>query len=394
MKHVSVTEAHELQQQGARTWMCDRGRVRADIRTARSTSRCSSREEPARCAQPGLRARDAGELRARREAAHRLPGRRPIHARRADARAFGFTDVSNVNGGFGGARDPMSGRSSIPAGRIRLASRDRRSPPGRRYDDLAAKAGADEVITRRFHVWERRLASVDTNRIVRPFEWGLDWLGLRSPGRRSAARLSRGRASAVGDSDAFFAARRPPTIELRRRRLRFPSAVTTPYAGEQHRRRAASFPRQHARQGGARRAPSSCCRSGTPTPSGHVGLCRLLARFGITAVRLEPAVSRRAPAARSRARRLHRQLEHRPDARRPIGRPCSTRDAPSIGSRRRATSASACSAPASGSCLAMLTMAHDPRIRAGAFNHISPYFADVVWRGLSTRHVRAGIEGH
>jgi hypothetical protein len=42
----------------------------------------------------------------------------------------------------------------------------------------------------------------------------------------------------------------------------------------------------------------------------------------------------------------------------------------------------------------MLTMAHDPRIRAGAFNHISPYFADVVWRGLSTRHVRAGLDGH
>ena len=40
----------------------------------------------------------------------------------------------------------------------------------------------------------------------------------------------------------------------------------------------------------------------------------------------------------------------------------------------------------------MLTMAHDPRIRAGAFNHVSPYFADVVWRGLSTAHVRAGLE--
>jgi len=47
-----------------------------------------------------------------------------------------------------------------------------------------------------------------------------------------------------------------------------------------------------------------------------------------------------------------------------------------------------------GSCLAMLAMAHDSRIRAGAFNHVSPYFADVVWEGLSTEHVRAGLEGH
>ncbi len=27
-----------------------------------------------------------------------------------------------------------------------------------------------------FHNWERRLADVSKDRIVRPFEWGLDWL--------------------------------------------------------------------------------------------------------------------------------------------------------------------------------------------------------------------------
>jgi pimeloyl-ACP methyl ester carboxylesterase len=46
-----------------------------------------------------------------------------------------------------------------------------------------------------------------------------------------------------------------------------------------------------------------------------------------------------------------------------------------------------------GSCLALLTTAHEPLIRAEALNHISPDFADVVWRGLSTRHVRQGLEG-
>jgi dienelactone hydrolase len=46
-----------------------------------------------------------------------------------------------------------------------------------------------------------------------------------------------------------------------------------------------------------------------------------------------------------------------------------------------------------GSCLAMLTAAHEPRITAVALNHISPYFADVVWEGLSTAHVREGLEG-
>ena len=47
-----------------------------------------------------------------------------------------------------------------------------------------------------------------------------------------------------------------------------------------------------------------------------------------------------------------------------------------------------------GSCLSLLTTAHEPLIRAQALNHISPHFADVVWRGLSTRHVRAGLDGH
>jgi pimeloyl-ACP methyl ester carboxylesterase len=47
-----------------------------------------------------------------------------------------------------------------------------------------------------------------------------------------------------------------------------------------------------------------------------------------------------------------------------------------------------------GSCLALLTTAHEPLIKVEALNHISPHFADVVWRGLSTRHVREGLNGH
>jgi hypothetical protein len=31
-------------------------------------------------------------------------------------------------------------------------------------------------------------------------------------------------------------------------------------------------------------------------------------------------------------------------------------------------------------------------IDAGVFNHVSGYFADVVWKGLSTYHVREAIE--
>jgi pimeloyl-ACP methyl ester carboxylesterase len=45
-----------------------------------------------------------------------------------------------------------------------------------------------------------------------------------------------------------------------------------------------------------------------------------------------------------------------------------------------------------GSAVAFLAAAHEPRLRAVAFNHASSYFADVVWRGQSTRHIREGLE--
>ncbi|MBV9611491.1 MAG: hypothetical protein JO091_03425 [Acidobacteriaceae bacterium] len=45
-----------------------------------------------------------------------------------------------------------------------------------------------------------------------------------------------------------------------------------------------------------------------------------------------------------------------------------------------------------GSCYAFLASAHDPRIRVNVFNHCSTYFADVVWEGLSTHHIRDSLE--
>ena len=47
-----------------------------------------------------------------------------------------------------------------------------------------------------------------------------------------------------------------------------------------------------------------------------------------------------------------------------------------------------------GSCYAFLASAHDDRLRVNVYNHCSSYFADVVWTGLSTQHIRQGIEEH
>jgi hypothetical protein len=45
-----------------------------------------------------------------------------------------------------------------------------------------------------------------------------------------------------------------------------------------------------------------------------------------------------------------------------------------------------------GSCIAFLTFIHEPQIRAGVYYHVSSYFGDVVWEGLTTAHVRRGLE--
>src|SRR5438552_19064661 len=45
-----------------------------------------------------------------------------------------------------------------------------------------------------------------------------------------------------------------------------------------------------------------------------------------------------------------------------------------------------------GSCIGFLTFAHDERFSIGAFIHVSSFFADVVWNGLSTKHLRQSLE--
>ena len=47
-----------------------------------------------------------------------------------------------------------------------------------------------------------------------------------------------------------------------------------------------------------------------------------------------------------------------------------------------------------GSCIGFLALAHEEGLDAAAFNHVAGEFADVVWSGLATRHVRASLDRH
>ena len=65
-----------------------------------------------------------------------------------------------------------------------------------------------------FHAWERRLASVTTDRVVRPFEWGLDWIphnGHRARARRRPRCIGDWVSHVMADTDAFFTP--PPTTD-------------------------------------------------------------------------------------------------------------------------------------------------------------------------------------
>ena len=87
-----------------------------------------------------------------------------------------------------------------------------------------------------FHAWERRLASVTTDRVVRPFNWGLDWIPPNGhpTGTAPARVLDDWVAQVMADTDAFFTP--PPTNAYEfasagdgTGRLEFPSALVTPH---------------------------------------------------------------------------------------------------------------------------------------------------------------------
>jgi dienelactone hydrolase len=256
-----------------------------------------------------------------------------------------------------------------------------------------------------FHAWERRLASVTKDRVVRPFDWGLDWIPRNGHQAHGAAAEVVGDwvSSVMADSDAFFTPHPTTEYELSPRPngdvLTFPSAFVTPHPSNntvfcRYFPAGASVSADGLqRVGGRRRAAVLVLPQWNADPGGHVGLCRLLAWNGLSALRLSlPYHDQRMPPELHRAdyivsanvaRTLQVCRQAVLDARRAIAW-LALRGYDRIGILGTSL----------GSCLSLLTTAHEPLIRAQALNHISPYFADVVWRGLSTRHVRAGLDGH
>jgi dienelactone hydrolase len=252
------------------------------------------------------------------------------------------------------------------------------------------------VIAKLFHAWERRLHSASKDRVVRPFEWGLDWIepNGHAPDTPAEAILLDWALNAVANSERFFETLPAsdyaftPAADGTTGALSFSSALLTPHA-ENNTVHARYF--HSARPEKGRRAVVVLPQWNADS-AGHVALCRLLTRVGISALRLSlPYHDARKPPEMNRADYIVSSN---------IGRTVQVCRQAVLDTRRavawlaqRGYDRIGILGTSLGSCLSLLTAAHEPLIRAQALNHVSPFFADVVWRGLSTSHVRSGLEG-
>jgi len=238
------------------------------------------------------------------------------------------------------------------------------------------------------HRRERLYHQRDNNRLVRPFEWGLQYVFDHVNGddprelfRSHTARVLRG-------SDDFYAL--PPITDYRLEgdQLTWTSAIQTP-SPENNTARARFFPTKDKNS----RKAVVVLPQWNAQPQSHVEACRIFNMIGMSALRLTlPYHLERKPLELERADHLVSSN---------IGR--------TIQSMRQAVLDTRAAVQwlksegyeqigilgtSVGSCIAFLAFAHEPDLKAGTFNHVSGYVADVVWHGLSTAHVRAGFASH
>jgi dienelactone hydrolase len=281
--------------------------------------------------------------------------------------------------------------------------------------------------------WETHLTTRDTNRIVRPLEWGIEWtrswpqvngsfpptpdeLG-HADSERYFNELNR---RIVSDSDRFFSYEIPSDFRLEERLpklfptnmrqqkqleklekmsrtgklksaqfLRFTSPVRTPYP-ENDVVNARWFP-AFDRQGNPSKKAVVVLPQWNADAFSHNALCAIMNRYGVSALRLsKPYHDIRRPSELERSdyavsANIGRTLDSCRQG--VIDIRCCLDWLEMQGCKRFGILGTSL-----GSCYAFIASAHDSRLEVNAFNHASTYFGDVVWTGQSTRHIRAALE--
>lgn len=238
------------------------------------------------------------------------------------------------------------------------------------------------------HGRERAAHERDNNRLVRPFEWGLEYINDHVNGDDPRHVLRKYSEEAMAQSEDFYALPAISDFNLSGDQLTWTSAIDTPSV-ENNLARARYFPVQ-PKKAARPRSAVVVLPQWNAQPDSHVEACRIFNMLDIAALRLTlPYHEERRPPELQRADHL-----------------VSTNIGRTIQSMRQAVLDTRAAVrwlknqgferigilgTSVGSCIAFLAFAHEPDIDAGTFNHVSGYVADVAWRGLSTRHLREGF---
>lgn len=240
------------------------------------------------------------------------------------------------------------------------------------------------MLKRYMHNRERHFAMLDDDRVVRPFEWGMEFVGGESDSPREFFReYSR---NACANSDEFFfspnlrkVATAPGSDGAR---LTWTSGIETTSA-ENNTAVAHYFPAES--KAAVIILPHWNAKGGT-----YYDLCKVFNRFGLSALRLTlPYHEERMPPELKRADYLVAPN---------VGRTLQSLRQAVVDTRAAVTwlkekgyEKIGIVGTSIGSCVGFFAFVHDLRIDAAVFNHVSGYPADVVWNGLSTYHVKQGI---
>lgn len=242
------------------------------------------------------------------------------------------------------------------------------------------------MLKRYMHKRERYFVMLNDNRVVRPFEWGTEFIKPNPNGANPHEVFREFSKNVLEKSDDFFYLPPISDYELRSATdLTWTSALET-VSAENNTVRAKFFPFEKHKKSAVVILPHWNAKSGT-----YFDLCKVFNRVGISALRLTlPYHEERMPPELERADHLV---------------------APNVGRTIQSVRQAVLDTKAAvawlklqgyekigivgtsiGSCTAFLAFVHDETINAGVFNHVSSYFADVVWQGLSTYHVREALE--
>jgi hypothetical protein len=231
--------------------------------------------------------------------------------------------------------------------------------------------------------YEHRRWTTDDNRMVRPFEWGLENIGGRAGEPDPRGFLRRWVPATIEHSRDWFAVGPAADYRLHDNVLTFTSALRSD-SPENNTVHAQFFP---ARRGG----PAVLVLPNWNAKwEGQRALCQWLQLLGITVLRLSlPYHDRRMAQGHERADQLvgpNIGLTLQANRQAVMDTRQGLRWLESQGYTRLGVLGTSI-----GSSVGYITLVHDPAVRAAGFFHVSTYFADVVKYGMTTNHVWEGL---